>query len=135
MWCWRKTEKIGWTDLVKYEEVLHGDKKSNILNTIKTGKSNRIGHTLSWNCLQKHITKGKIDRLIEIMGGRGRRCKQILDEFRETRDSWKLEKEDMDLWLDRIRNELMNGSINQSTALSFCVCQHTETENTLATEG
>ena len=23
MWCWRRMEKISWTDRVKYEEVLH----------------------------------------------------------------------------------------------------------------
>jgi hypothetical protein len=32
MWCWRRIEKIGWTDHVRNEDVLHGAKKEcNIL--------------------------------------------------------------------------------------------------------
>jgi len=44
--------------------------------------------------------------MIEVMGKRRRRCKQLLDDLRETRESWKLEQEAKDLWLDRIWNEL-----------------------------
>ena len=83
--------------------------------------------------LPKHVTAGKIERTIEVTGRRGRRCKQLLDDLRETRESWKLEQEAKDLGLDRIRNELMDGSINQLHCLF--VCQHTETEMTLETEG
>ena len=42
-----------------------GSQKSNILHTVKTRKANRIGHTLSWHCFQKHVTEGKIDRMRE----------------------------------------------------------------------
>jgi hypothetical protein len=36
MWCWRRREKIIWSDRVKKEEVLHTDKEQrNILYTIK----------------------------------------------------------------------------------------------------
>jgi hypothetical protein len=32
MWCWRRMEKISWTDRVRNEEVLHGVKEErNIL--------------------------------------------------------------------------------------------------------
>jgi hypothetical protein len=36
MWCWRRNEKISWTDRVRNEEVLHRVKEErNILRTIK----------------------------------------------------------------------------------------------------
>jgi hypothetical protein len=35
MWCWRRREKISWTDRVRNEEVLQGVKEErNILQTI-----------------------------------------------------------------------------------------------------
>jgi hypothetical protein len=38
MWCWRRMEKISWTDRVRYEEVLHRVKERNIVHTIKEGR-------------------------------------------------------------------------------------------------
>jgi hypothetical protein len=36
MWCWRRMDKINWTDRVRNEEVLHRVKQErNILHTIK----------------------------------------------------------------------------------------------------
>jgi hypothetical protein len=36
MWCWRKMEKIGWSDCVRNEEVLERVKeKRNILQTVR----------------------------------------------------------------------------------------------------
>jgi hypothetical protein len=36
MWCWRRMEKISWTDRVRNEGVLHRVKEErNILHTIK----------------------------------------------------------------------------------------------------
>jgi hypothetical protein len=36
MWCWRRMEKISWTDRVRNEEVLQRVKQDrNILHTIK----------------------------------------------------------------------------------------------------
>jgi hypothetical protein len=41
MWCWRKMEKISWTDRVNYEAVLHRVKgKRNLLHTIRQRKAN-----------------------------------------------------------------------------------------------
>jgi hypothetical protein len=41
MWCWRRMEKIGWTDRVKNEEVLNRVKEErNIIHTIKRRKAN-----------------------------------------------------------------------------------------------
>jgi hypothetical protein len=41
MWCWRRKEKISWTDRVRNEEVLHRVKEErNILHTIERRKAN-----------------------------------------------------------------------------------------------
>jgi len=62
MWCWRRMEKIGWTDRVR-NEVLHRVKEQrNILQSIKRKKANWIGHILGTNCLLKHVIEG-MDRL------------------------------------------------------------------------
>jgi hypothetical protein len=54
MSCWRRMEKISWTDRVRNEEVLHRVKEErNILHTIKRRKANWIGHSLRRNCLLK----------------------------------------------------------------------------------
>jgi hypothetical protein len=66
------------TDLVKDEYVVHrATEEKSILHTIKRKKVNWIGHILRRNCLLKHITDGKI----EVEMRRGRRCKQLLDDF------------------------------------------------------
>jgi hypothetical protein len=61
MWCWRRMEKISWTDRVRNEEVLHRVKEErNIVHTIKGRKASWIGHILRRNCLLKHIIEGEI---------------------------------------------------------------------------
>jgi len=61
MWCWRRTEKISWTDHVRNEEVLLRVKEQrNILHEICKRKANWIGHILSRNCLLQQVTEGKI---------------------------------------------------------------------------
>jgi hypothetical protein len=38
IWCWRRMEKIVWTDRIRNEEILHRiQKERNILRTIKEG--------------------------------------------------------------------------------------------------
>jgi hypothetical protein len=45
MWCWRRMEKISWTDHVRNEEVLLTVKEQrNILHEISKQKANWIGH-------------------------------------------------------------------------------------------
>jgi hypothetical protein len=69
---------------VRNEEVLHGVKEDrNILHTIKSTKANWIGHILRRNCLLKHVIEGVLEGRIEIMGRRGRRRKQLLDDLKE----------------------------------------------------
>ena len=49
MFCWRGVKKIGWTDSVRNEEVLHRVKEErNILRTRKRRKANWISHTCIW---------------------------------------------------------------------------------------
>jgi hypothetical protein len=91
---------------VRNEEVLHRVKDDkNILHTIKRWKAHWIGHILRRNCLLKHVIEGKIQGRIEVTGIRGRRRKQLLDDFKEKRRYWKLKEEALDrtLWRSRFR--------------------------------
>jgi hypothetical protein len=88
MWCWRRMEKISWTDRVRNEVVLHRVKEErNILHTIKRRKATWIGHILRRNCLLKHVNEGKLEGRIEMTGRRGRRSKQLLDYLKEREDT------------------------------------------------
>ena len=61
MWCWRRMEKICWTDHVRNEEVLlRGNEQRNILHEIIKRKANWIGNILRRNCLLKQVIEGKI---------------------------------------------------------------------------
>jgi hypothetical protein len=68
MWCWRRMEKISWTDRVINEDVLHRVKEErNIVHTIKRRKANWIGHILRRNCLLKHVIEEKLEGRIKMM--------------------------------------------------------------------
>ena len=74
MWCWRKMEKISWTDHVRNEEVLlRVNEQRNILHEIRKRKANWIGHILRRNCLIKQVIEGKIKREMKVTRRRGRR--------------------------------------------------------------
>jgi len=61
MRCWRRMEKISWTDHVRNEEVLlRVNEQRNILHEIRKGKANCIGHILRRNCLLKQVIEGRI---------------------------------------------------------------------------
>jgi hypothetical protein len=101
MWCWRRMERIIWTDRVRNEEVLHRVKEErNILQTIKRRKVNWIGHISRRNCILKHMIEGKLEGRIEMTGRRRRKRKQLLDDLKEKRRYWKLKEEALDgtLW-------------------------------------
>jgi len=69
MWCWRRMEKISWTDHVRNEEVLLRVKEqTNILNEISKGKANWIGHILRRNCLLQWVIEGMIKGGLEVTG-------------------------------------------------------------------
>ena len=58
--CWRRMEKMSWTDHMRNEEILHRIKEErNILQTIKGSKCKWIGQILSKICLLKRVIKGK----------------------------------------------------------------------------
>jgi hypothetical protein len=62
MWCWRRIEKISWTDRVRNVEVLHRVKEErNILHTVKRKKANWVGHILRRNCILNHVIEGKVE--------------------------------------------------------------------------
>ena len=45
MWCWRRMEKISWTDHVRNEDVLvRVNEQRNILHEYRKRKANWIGH-------------------------------------------------------------------------------------------
>jgi hypothetical protein len=104
MWCWRRIEKISWTDRVRNEEVLHRVKdERNILHTIKRRKATWIGHILRRNCLLKHVIEGKLEGRIEMTGRRGRSRKQLLDYLMEKKSNWKFKEKAVDRTLWRTR--------------------------------
>jgi hypothetical protein len=82
MWCWRRMEKISWTDRVKNVVLQRVKEERNILQTIKRWKANWIGHILRRIYLLKHIIEAKIEGSLEVTLGRGRRRKQLLDDLK-----------------------------------------------------
>ena len=96
-------EKISWTDRVRNEEVSQRFKEErSVLYTIKSRKSDWIGHILRRNCLLQHVIQGKIDETIEVTGRRGRRIEQLLEDLMKTRRYWKLKADALDRTLWRI---------------------------------
>jgi hypothetical protein len=52
----------------------------------KKRKAKWIDRILCRNCLLKHVIEGKRKGRIEVIGRRERRCKQLLDDFKEKED-------------------------------------------------
>jgi hypothetical protein len=103
MWCWRRMEKIKWTEKITNEEVLSRvDEKRTILDTIFQRKKNWIGHILRRNCLLHDVIEGKL----EGRRGPGRKRIQILDELKERRKYWELKEEAEDRvgWRKKLRS-------------------------------
>jgi hypothetical protein len=97
MWCWRRMEKIIWTDHVRNEKVLLRVKEQrNILHEISKRKANLIGHILRRNCLLQQVLEGKIKGGIEVKGRRGRRRRKLLDDLKERRGYSHLKEEALD---------------------------------------
>jgi len=71
MCCWRRMEKISWTDHVRNEELLlRVNEQRNILHEISKRKANWIGQLLRRNCLLQRVIEGKIKGGIEVTGRR-----------------------------------------------------------------
>ena len=108
MWCWRRMEKISWTDHVRNEEVLlKVNEQGNILHEIRKRKANRIGHILRRKRLQKQVIEGKIKGYIDVTRRRGRRRKKLLDNLRDRRGYCELKEEALDRtgWRNRFRGD------------------------------
>jgi hypothetical protein len=93
MGCWRRMEKISWTDRVRNEEELQTVQDRNILYAIKLQKANFIGHNWRRNCLLEHVIDGKIEGRTEVRGRRERRCKQLVDNLKKRQGYCRLKEE------------------------------------------
>jgi hypothetical protein len=97
MWCWKRMEKISWTDHMRNEEVLLRVKKQrNILHEIRKGKANWVGHILRRYCLLQRVIEGKIKGGIEVTERRERRRRKLLDDLKERREYCNLKEEALD---------------------------------------
>ena len=100
MWCWRRIEKISWTDHVRNEDVLlRVNEQRNILREIRKRKVNWTGHILRRNCLLKQVIKGKIKGEMEVT----RRRRKLLDDLKDRRGYSHLKEEALDgaMWRNR----------------------------------
>jgi hypothetical protein len=55
----------------------------NILHEISKQKANWIGHILRRNCFLRQVIEGKIKGGIEVIGRRGRRRRELVDDLKE----------------------------------------------------
>ena len=94
MWCWRRMEKISWTDHVRNEEVLL---------RVSKRKADWVGHILRRNCPLQRVTEWKIKGGIEVTGRRGRRRRNLLDDLTEKRGYSHLKEEALDRTMRRAR--------------------------------
>lgn len=67
-----------------------------IVRTIERRIASWIGHTLSRNCLIKHVIERKIEGRTLVTGRRVRGRKQIVDDLKEKRGYGKLKEEALD---------------------------------------
>jgi len=104
MWCWRKVEKINWTDNVSNEEVLLRVKEQMIiLHEIRKRKANWIGHILRRNCFLQRVIEGKIKVGMEVTGRRGIRRRELLDDLKKRREYSHVKEEALDRTMWRAR--------------------------------
>jgi hypothetical protein len=99
MWCWRRMEKISWTDHVRNDYVLlRVSEQRNILHEIRKRKANWIGHILHRNCVLKQVIEGSIKGQVEVTRRRGRRRrrKKLLDDLGDRRGYCNLKEEPLD---------------------------------------
>ena len=144
MWCWRRMEKISWTDHVRNEEVLFRvNEQGNILHEIRKRNPNWIGHILRRNCLLKQVIEGKIKAEMGVTRKRGRRGKKLLDDLKDRREYSRIKEEALDrtMWRNRFgrgfgpvvrqNTELMIERDTWSTRLSSCL-RHCATSRKVA---
>ena len=116
MWCWRRMEKISWTEYMRNEGVLlRVNEQRNILQEISKRKANWIGHILRRNCLLQRVIEGKINGRIEVTGRRGRRRRKLLDDLKVRRGYSHLKEEALDRTMWRARFGRGFGSVVRQT--------------------
>jgi hypothetical protein len=96
---------------VKNEELQKVKEERNILYTTQQWKANGTGHILHRNRLLKHVIEGRI----EGSERRGRRCKELLDDLKETRRYWKLKEDAPDRILCGTRFGRGRGTVERHT--------------------
>ena len=102
--CWRRMEKISWTDHVRNEEVLLTvNEQRDILHEKRKRKANWIGHILLRNRLLQYVFEGKVKGQIEVTRRWGRRRKKLLDDHKDRRGYCQLKEEALDrtIWRNR----------------------------------
>jgi hypothetical protein len=93
------------------------------VHAIKERKANWIGHILHRKCLLNHVIKGKIGGRREVTERRGRRRKQLLDDFKEPRGCWKLKEEALDHTRWRTCFRTAYGTVVRQ--ITECICLRT----------
>ena len=84
MWCWRRVEKISWTDRLRNKVLQRVKEKRNIVLTIKRRQDNWIGNILRRNCLQYSVTEGYMRRVKDKCDEKTeRRRKELLDDLKK----------------------------------------------------
>ena len=101
-----------------------------ILHTIKTRKTNCIGHILHRDRLLEHVIEGKIEGKT-VTRRRGRRCKRLVGDLKEKWGYWKLNAEALDRTIWRTRFGRAYGSLvktdcvlNGSTGMKYSARSH-----------
>ncbi|XP_048006632.1 uncharacterized protein LOC125241959 [Leguminivora glycinivorella] len=80
MWCWRRMEKISWTEKVTNEEVLNRVKEKRcILRTVECRRGNMLGHLLRHDEFIKIIIEGKVEGRRK----RGKPRRAYMDQVKE----------------------------------------------------
>jgi hypothetical protein len=104
MWCWRRMEKISWSDRVINEEVLLSvNEQRSVPHEIRKWKANWTGHILRRNCLLQRVLEGKIKGEIEVTRRRGRRRKGLLDDLKDRSGYSQLKEEAQNCTMWRAR--------------------------------
>jgi len=118
LWCWRRMEKISWTDHVKNEVLFRVKEQRDILNEISKRKADWIGHILRRNWLQQRVIEGKIKGGggIEVTGRRGRRRRKLLNDLKERTGYSHLKEEAVDRTMWRARFGRGFGPVVRQTA-------------------
>ena len=90
MWCWKRMEKIKWSEKASEQVTDHIGEKKILINNIIRRKANWVGHILRRNCLLHDVIEGQMMKVKGV--GRG----QLLDDLRNRRRYWELKEEAKD---------------------------------------